>query len=447
MFRSVNVVSGETLYERAAQPWPLFARDLTGLREQQQHFAALPVTGRTALLSAFADRLAAGRNRLAHMVCEEVGRCLRECEAELDKSVELIRYYARLAPELLAHKTIATQASLSQVCFEPLGVVLAVMPWNYPVWQVLRFAVPALCAGNACVVKPAPSVARVTAALFDLAGTELPFQAAWLDHEATLQAVAHCDAMAFTGSTDTGRHLAAHAGAHLKKTVLELGGSNAFIVMPDADLQQAATDACYSRFRDAGQSCNAAKRIIITDAVADRFLPLFLAECAKLKTGHPLDASTTLAPLHREDLRLRVHAQVEDALANGATALCGGVLPEGRGWFYPATVLDNVTPACRVYREEVFGPVAVLLRARDAAHAVALANDNPFGLGASIYSADEVQAWKYARQLTTGAVFINRHTSSDLRLPFGGVKASGYGRELSEFGLYEFVNVKSYWQK
>ena len=321
------------------------------------------------------------------------------------------------------------------------------MPWNYPVWQVLRFAVPALCTGNACAVKPAPSVARVSNALFELVGGDVPLIPAWLEHADIPQAIADTDALAFTGSADTGRILAAEAGGRLKKTVLELGGSNAFIVLPDADLRQAAKDACYSRFRDAGQSCNAAKRIIVTEAVAEPFIRLFLDECAKLQTGDPLDAQTTLASLHRTDLRERVHAQVLDAAANGAQILCGGEIPAGQGWFYPATVLDKVNPACRAYREEVFGPVAAILRARDAEHAVGLANDNPYGLGASIYSADEAAAWRYAEKLHTGAVYINRHTSSDLRLPFGGVKASGYGRELSEFGLYEFVNIKTYWQK
>ena len=447
MFLSHNPADGSELCRREAESWQSFLQKLHCLRIEQQSFSTLPVTARTALLSDFAARLEANQDKLARMMCEEVGRCLRECRAELNKSVELIRYYARLAPELLAHKTIATQASLSQVRFEPLGVVLAVMPWNYPVWQVLRFAVPALCAGNACAVKPAPSVSRVTAALFDIIGSGLPAIPAWLDELDTLKAIEHTDAMAFTGSTFTGRLLAAHAGAHLKKSVLELGGSNAFIVMPDADLAQAAKEACYSRFRDAGQSCNAAKRIIVTQAVAEKFIPLFLAECAKLKTGNPLDADTTLAPLHRADLRLRVHEQVEDALDNGAECLLGGTVPDGGGWFYPATVLDHVNPNCRVYREEVFGPVAMLLRAKDATHAVELANDSPFGLGACIYTADTAKAWRFAEKVHAGSVFINRHTSSDLRLPFGGVKDSGYGRELSEFGLYEFVNVKTYWQK
>ncbi|MCP1771236.1 succinate-semialdehyde dehydrogenase [Neisseria perflava] len=447
MFHSINAFNGEELYQRPFQPWPDFAAALTQLRTRQQQFAALSVTQRTALLNQFADRLDAEKERLAEMVCEEVGRCLHECRAELNKSVDLIRYYVRLAPELLAHKTIATQASLSQVRFEPLGVVLAVMPWNYPVWQVLRFAVPALCAGNACAVKPAPSVGRVTAALFELIGDSLPMIPAWLDNDDTLQAIAAADAMAFTGSTRTGRHLAAHAGRHLKKSVLELGGSNAVIVLPDADLAQAAREACYSRFRDAGQSCNAAKRIIVCNEIADRFIPLFLAECAKLKTGDPKQPETTLAPLHRADLRQSVHEQVRDALDNGAECLIGGKMPEGAGWFYPATVLDKVNPRCRVYHEEVFGPVAMILRADSAGHAVALANDSPFGLGATIYSADTAAAWRYAEKIQAGSVFVNRHTSSDLRLPFGGVKDSGYGRELSEFGLYEFVNVKTYWQK
>lgn len=447
MFHSVNVFTGETLYRRSAQDYAEFERQLADLKMRGGAFAQLGVTERATRLRRFADRLEAEKERFAEMVCEEVGRCLHECRAEIVKSIELIRYYARLAPELLAHKTIATQASLSQVRFEPLGVVFAVMPWNYPVWQVLRFAVPAMCAGNACAVKPAPSVVRVSQALFDLASDGIPLAGVWLDEADTLKAIEHTDAMAFTGSTYTGRILAAHAGANLKKTVLELGGSNAFIVMPDADLERAAAEACYSRFRDAGQLCNAAKRIIVTEAAADRFIPLFLAECAKLKMGDPKHPDTTLAPLHREDLRNRVHGQVEDAVSNGAVCLTGGKIPQGRGWFYPATVLDRVNPACRVWREEVFGPAALILRAENEEHAIALANDSPFGLGACIYTADTGRAWRFAEKIQAGSVFINRHTSSDLRLPFGGVKDSGYGRELSEFGLYEFVNVKTYWQK
>lgn len=229
--------------------------------------------------------------------------------------------------------------------------------------------------------------------------------------------------------------------------MLELGGSNAFIVLADADIEQAAEEACHSRFRDAGQSCNAAKRLIVVDAVAEAFIEAFVRHSRRLQTGAPWLPETTLAPLHRADVRQRVHEQVLDAVAQGAQCLLGGEIPDGRGWFYPATVLDHIHAGCRVYREEVFGPVAAIIRARDAAHAVALANDSPFGLGASIYSRNTDAAWALAAQLETGSVFINRHTSSDVRLPFGGVKDSGFGRELSGFGLYEFVNVKTYWQK
>uniref|UniRef100_UPI003F580739 aldehyde dehydrogenase family protein n=1 Tax=Neisseria leonii TaxID=2995413 RepID=UPI003F580739 len=446
-YQSRHIMDGTVLWQRPSETWAEFAARLEALRGRQRAFARLSVAARAAVLLRFADRLEAAKADLARMVCEEVGRCLRECEAELDKSVELVRYYAECAPGLLAHKDVATQAEVSQVRFEPLGVVLAVMPWNYPVWQVLRFAVPAWCAGNACAVKPAPSVGRVSEALFELAGEDLPLAAAWLAHDDVAAAVARCDALAFTGSSRTGRLLAAHAGRHLKKSVLELGGSNAFLVLADADLEQAAKDACYSRFRDAGQSCNAAKRIIVEKPVMAAFRALFLAECAKLQTGDPMQPQTTLAPLHRADLRAALHEQVCDAVQNGARILCGGYLPEGAGTFYPATVLADVNRRCRVYHEEVFGPAAVLMEAEDAEDAVRLANDTPFGLGASIYTADKAAAWRYAAMLHTGAVYINRHTSSDLRLPFGGIKDSGYGRELSEFGLYEFVNVKTYWQK
>ncbi|HFC6394047.1 aldehyde dehydrogenase family protein [Neisseria bacilliformis] len=446
MFRSTHILSGATLYEKPPQTPADFQTALAALREKQAVFAALEAAERARMLATFADRLEAAAPRLAHMICEEVGRCLRECQAELAKSVELVRHCAQTAPALLAPRRVSTPAARSEIRFEPLGVVFAVMPWNYPVWQILRFAVPALALGNACAVKPAPSVPRITAALFDTIGDALPLIPAWLAHQHVEHAIAEADAFAFTGSAATGRLLAAAAAGRLKKSVLELGGSNPFIVLPDADLEQAARDACHSRFRDAGQSCNAAKRIILTDPIAEPFIRLFLTECAKLRYGDPLDPATTLAPMHRADLRQKLHTQVQNTLACGATLLCGGQIPPGHGTFYPATVLDHVPPESPAAQEELFGPAAAILRARDAEHALALANGNPYGLGASIYTADETAALRLAEKLHTGAVCINRHTSSDLRLPFGGVKHSGYGRELSEFGLYEFANIKTYRQ-
>ena len=448
-FTSCNPATGEVSFTRPAWSEAPLEHSLKTLRQAQQDWARMTVDERAGQLLHFADRLSRRREALAELVTQEVGKRTPECLAEIDKSVQLVRYYAELAPSLLSPQLIPTQASRSGVAFEPLGLVLAVMPWNYPVWQVLRFAIPALMAGNACLVKPAPSVPQSSQLLLDIAREAglAVLEMAWIETDLVEEAIRGCDAVAFTGSTHTGRTIAALAGKHLKKTVLELGGSNPFIVLADADIATAARDAANSRFRDAGQSCNAAKRMIVVPEIAEAFATAFCAEAAQLRAGDPHDPATTLSPLTRADLREALHAQVLDACAHGAELKLGGQMPHTPGFFYPATVLDHVNPSCRVYHEEVFGPVASILRARDEADALRLANDTPFGLGASIYSADSERAWQLARQIEAGSVFINRHTSSDLRLPFGGVKASGYGRELSEFGLYEFVNVKTYWQK
>ncbi|KJH66593.1 Acyl-CoA reductase [Chromobacterium violaceum] len=448
-FTSCNPSSGEVCFTRPSWNPSALEVSLRQLRDAQGAWADLNVEQRAKRLLRLADLLSQQREALADLVTLEVGKRTSECLAEIDKSAQLIRYYAELAPELLQPLRIATQASRSGVAFEPLGLVLAVMPWNYPVWQVLRFAIPALMSGNACLVKPAPSVPQCSQLLLDIvrqAGLRV-LDIAWIETELVEEAIRQCDAVAFTGSTQTGRAIASLAGRHLKKTVLELGGSNPFIVLADADIEAAARDAANSRFRDAGQSCNAAKRMIVVPEIADAFVEAFCGEASKLRAGDPRDPATTLSPLTRADLREALHAQVLDACHHGAELRLGGQMPHTPGFYYPATVLDRVNPDCRVYHEEVFGPVASILRATDEADAIRLANDTPFGLGASIYSADNERAWQLARRIEAGSVFINRHTSSDLRLPFGGVKASGYGRELSEFGLYEFVNVKTYWQK
>ena len=448
-FRSCNPATGEVVYSRDVWPHAQLAQTVSRLKFARKAWSDLSVDQRSERMLVLADTLVAHRQALADCVSLEVGKRTAECQAEIDKSVQLIRYYANLAPSLLQTMSIPTQASKSGVAFEPLGLVLAVMPWNYPIWQVLRFAVPALMAGNACLVKPAPVVPLSTQKLLECvveSGLEV-LDVAWIGIAQIEEAVSLSDAVAFTGSTATGRSIAALAGQYLKKSVLELGGSNPFIVLADADIDAAARESANSRFRDAGQSCNAAKRMIVVPEIADEFIDKLTREAARLRTGNPFDPATTLGPLTRADLRQALHGQVEDALSHGAQLLLGGKIPEGPGFFYPATVLDHVNPACRVYHEEVFGPVASVLRAKDEQDAIRLANDTPFGLGASIYSEDSERAWKLARRIEAGSVFINRHTSSDLRLPFGGVKASGYGRELSEFGLYEFVNVKTYWQR
>jgi succinate-semialdehyde dehydrogenase/glutarate-semialdehyde dehydrogenase/succinate-semialdehyde dehydrogenase len=448
-FVSCNPATGAVFFTRPAWTPAQLDHHLDALRAAQLHWRRQSVAVRCATLLALSQQLLAHRDELARLISSEVGKLIGECQAEVEKSAKLCHYYAELAPQLLAAQEIPTLASRSGVSFEPLGLVLAVMPWNYPVWQVLRFAVPALAAGNGCLVKPAPSVPQTSQRLLELvreAGIDA-LDMAWIDTPLVEHAIIRCDAVAFTGSTRTGSRIAELAGRHIKKSVLELGGSNPCIVLADADIALAAEEAAHSRFRDAGQSCNAAKRMIVVPDIAEAFLQAFLAAARRQQPGNPLDPDTTLAPLARADLRTALHEQVCDAVAHGARCLLGGELPDGPGFFYPATVLDQVTPACRVWREETFGPVATVLRAQSDADAIRLANDTPFGLGASLYSADLDRAQALAAELEVGSVFINRHTSSDLRLPFGGVKASGYGRELSEFGLYEFVNVKTYWQR
>ena len=437
------------MFQRDAWSADHLPKVMETLGKVQACWAARSPRARADGLLKLADILASRREHLANGISREVGKRTTECLAEVEKSEKLIRYYAELAPTLLEPQPVSTQASHSCVAFEPLGTVLAIMPWNFPVWQVLRFAVPALMAGNACLVKPAPNVAQSSQLLLDCiqaAGLDC-LDMAWIEHGQVEQAISLSAAVAFTGSAETGKLIASLAGRHLKKTVLELGGSNPFIVLADADIAAAAEDAANARFRDAGQSCNAAKRLILVPEIADPFLRSFCQAAQALQCGDPQDPATTLAPLARADLRQHLQAQVNDALQQGARLIMGGEIPTGAGFHYPATVLDHVNDQCRVYHEEVFGPVISVLRASNETDAIRLANDTPFGLGASIYSQDNVRAWQLARQIQCGSVFINRHTSSDLRLPFGGIKASGYGRELSSFGLYEFVNVKSYWQK
>ncbi|HVC48631.1 MAG TPA: aldehyde dehydrogenase family protein [Burkholderiales bacterium] len=448
-FTSCNPGTGEIYFTRPSWSENELLVRVAGLKNFQESWAALGAKIRAEHFQDLAFALLDKKNDIASKITQEVGRRRLECESEIDRSVELLQYYSRLAPDILKPRQVSTEGTRSELCFEPLGLVLAIMPWNYPVWQVLRFAVPALAAGNACLVKPAPSVPQTTALLLDIVNSVgiNVMDVAWINEELVEEAIRGADAVAFTGSTDVGRIVAAAAGRHIKKTVLELGGSNPFIVLADADIKAAARDACYSRFRDAGQSCNAAKRMIVVPEIANEFIMEFVAEASRLKMGLQDDPSANLPPLARADLRETLHAQVLDAVTHGATLLLGGQMPDGPGFFYPATILDTVTPSCRVYHEEVFGPVASILRAKDESDAVRMANDTVFGLGASIYTRDKKRGWALAKLIEAGSVFINRQPSSDLRLPFGGIKASGYGRELSEFGLLEFVNVKTFWQK
>jgi succinate-semialdehyde dehydrogenase/glutarate-semialdehyde dehydrogenase len=395
--------------------------------------------------------LRAKKAEYARGMALEMGKPVVQGEAEVEKCAWGCEYYAEHAESLLAEQPRATDASRSWVRFDPLGPVLAVMPWNFPFWQVFRFAAPALMAGNVGVLKHAsnvPGCALEIEQVFRAAGfPEGVFSAVLVGAGAVPRLIAdpRVRAVTLTGSERAGSQVAEHAGREIKKTVLELGGSDPFIVLEDADLPEAAKSAASARLVNSGQSCIAAKRFIVLEAVAERFLDAFVREMASRRMGPPLDRETEVGPLARRDLRDSLHRQVEESVRRGARLVLGGRVPDGPGAFYPPTVLDAVANGMPAFDEETFGPVAAVVRARDEAHAIALANDSQFGLGASLWTRDPGRAERLVPRIEAGSVFVNGLVKSDPRLPFGGVKRSGYGRELSEYGIREFVNVKSVW--
>jgi len=380
-----------------------------------------------------------------------MGKPLAQGEAEAEKCAWACDYYAEHAEQFLSPVARPTDATRSYVRFDALGPVLAIMPWNFPFWQVFRFAAPALAAGNAGLLKHAPNVSRCALEIEQLlreAGfPDGLFRAVLLPNEAVAPVIAdpRICAVTLTGSDRAGSQVAQQAGRHLKKSVLELGGSDPFIVLADANLDEAARTAAEARLLNSGQSCIAAKRFIVVEPVFDRFLERFVAAVAARRLGDPLAPGTEVGPQARADLRANLQRQVEESVRRGAKLVLGGRVPEGPGFFYPPSVLTAVANGMPAFDEEVFGPVAAVIRVRDDADAVRVANASPYGLGAAVWTEDRERGERLAAELEVGSVFVNGLVKSDPRLPFGGVKRSGYGRELSEFGLREFVNVKSVW--
>jgi succinate-semialdehyde dehydrogenase/glutarate-semialdehyde dehydrogenase len=380
-----------------------------------------------------------------------MGKPVVQGEAEVEKCATGCDYYAEHAEAFLAEQPRETDASRSYVRFDPMGPVLAIMPWNFPFWQVFRFAAPALMAGNAGILKHASNVPRCALhieEIFRAAGfPDNLFRAllAGPDKVASIIADARIRAASLTGSEGAGSKVGEQAGREIKKTVLELGGSDPFIVLKDADVEKASRMAADARLVNSGQSCIAAKRFIVVEKIADDFLERFVAEMRSRKMGDPLDRATEVGPLARRDLRDSLQRQVEESVRRGARLLLGGRIPESPGAFYPPTVLAAVDKGMPAFDEETFGPVAAVISARDEADAVGLANDSRFGLGASLWTEDRSRAEHIIPDIEAGMVFVNGLVKSDPRLPFGGVKRSGHGRELSEYGIREFVNVKSVW--
>jgi succinate-semialdehyde dehydrogenase/glutarate-semialdehyde dehydrogenase len=409
-----------------------------------------PIPERGAVLERAGEILARERDALGRIATEEMGKLYEAARQEIDKCAGACRYYASNAEAMLKPEVIATAGGQhGEVRYEPLGAVLAVMPWNFPFWQVVRFAAPALAAGNVALLKHASSVPRCALALEDVfrrAGAPSGvFQTLLVGAEEVPEIIAdgRIHAVTVTGSETAGRSVASTAGEQLKKSVLELGGSDPFIVLGDADVERAVATAVRARIINNGQSCIAAKRFIVESSVYDAFAGGFVAAMSRLRVGDPLDPTTDVGPLASAAIRETLSDQVKRSVEAGAKLLLGGHRLERAGFFYPPTVLAEVPRGAPAFAEELFGPVATLLRARDADEALALANGTPFGLGASVWTRDRSKAERFARELAAGTVCVNEMVASDVRFPFGGVKASGYGRELGVWGLREFVNIKT----
>ncbi|HYK81646.1 MAG TPA: NAD-dependent succinate-semialdehyde dehydrogenase [Gemmatimonadales bacterium] len=448
---SVNPATGDVLETFEETSPDALDRTLQRADAASRDWRRRPVAERAERLRAAARLLRERREGFARTMALEMGKPLAQGVAEAEKCAAACDYYAEHGEALLSADLRPTDARRSYVRLDALGVVFAIMPWNFPFWQVFRFAAPALLAGNAGLLKHAPNVSRCALeieGLFREAGfPDGLFRAVFLQNAvaAGVIADARVRAVTLTGSDRAGSQVAEQAGRHLKKTVLELGGSDPFIVLADADVAAAARTAAAARLLNSGQSCIAAKRFIVVEPVADRFLELFTAAMRAPTLGDPLQPATQIGPQARLDLRANLHRQVQESVQRGARVILGGTLPEGRGAYYPPTVLVEVTPGMPVFDQETFGPAAAVSRARDETEAVRVANTSAYGLGASVWTEDRERGERIAGELEVGSVFVNGLVKSDPRLPFGGVKRSGYGRELSEYGLREFVNVKTVW--
>ena len=451
LLESINPATGTVLARFPASTPDEIETAIAGADAAQRAWRQTSFDERAAAMRRLAAHLRSRRDDYALLITSEMGKPIAEARGEIEKCAWACEFYAERAAGFLADEVVPTNASRSFVAYEPLGVVLAIMPWNYPFWQVLRFAAPALMAGNGALLKHAsniPQCALAVASAFAEAGFPQGLFRTLLLPGAAVEPVIRDQrvrAVTLTGSSDVGARIAAVAGAALKKTVLELGGSDPYIVLADADVAAAAATAVRARNQNSGQSCIAAKRFLVAEPVADEFEERFAEAVAALRVGDPLDPATQVGPLARADLRDTLEQQVEASVRQGARVLAGGRRPPGPGFFYQPTVVAGVTDGMPVFAEETFGPVAAVRRVHDAEEAVAVANASDYGLGGAIWTRDVAAGTALARRIESGAVFVNGMVASDPRLPFGGVKRSGWGRELGPFGIREFTNIQTIW--
>lgn len=447
--QSINPATGEMIRRFRALSADEIETKLAQAYRARVAWARTPVAERAHVVHRAGEILDERKRDFGELMTREMGKTLRSAVEEAAKCATGCRYYAEHAEEFVRDELVDIDGERGYVAFQPLGVVLAIMPWNFPFWQVIRFAAPALCAGNVGLLKHAsnvPQCALALEALFEEAGAPKGvFQTLLIGSDA-IPALLDDDRVAaatLTGSEHAGSEVASHAGLRIKKTVLELGGSDPFIVMPTANLERAAGTAVKARNINNGQSCIAAKRFIVHGEIFEEFCDLFVQHTRKLVVGDPMDEHTDIGPLATAQIRDDLAKQVEETVKCGGRVLIGGKRPSGPGFYYEPTVITDVPAGSPAYRAEVFGPVAALIRADDIDQAIDIANDSRFGLGASAWTTEGGETRRFAAELEAGSIFINGMVASDPRFPFGGIKKSGYGRELSAYGLREFVNIKT----
>ncbi|WP_032112165.1 NAD-dependent succinate-semialdehyde dehydrogenase [Candidatus Paracaedibacter symbiosus] len=447
---SINPYSGDVIATYPEQTFDDAKIAVTQIAAAQKEWAEVPVAERAALFVKVAAILRAKKNDFATLMTLEMGKPILQAKTEVEKCAAACDYFAQHGPLFLTPEKVNSEAHKSFVSFEPLGVILAIMPWNFPFWQAFRAAIPALIAGNGMLLKHAANVsgcALAIAHVFNDAGFPRHlFQSLLIKAETADQLIAHplVAAVTLTGSTRAGRQVAAKAGQFIKRCVLELGGSDPYIILEDADLPEAAAICAASRLQNNGQSCIAAKRFIVVEKHVREFEQFLFQEFNKAVMGDPLNPETTIGPMARADLRETLHHQVMRSIAKGAEFLAGGTIPESKGFFYPPTILTSVKKGMPAFDEELFGPVAPIISATDEEHAIELANDTVYGLGAAVFTQDIEKGEKIAKnRLKAGNCFVNAMVKSDWRFPFGGIKESGFGRELSSIGIKEFVNIKT----
>ncbi|MFP8487898.1 NAD-dependent succinate-semialdehyde dehydrogenase [Gracilimonas sp. Q87] len=448
--KTINPATGQTLKEYEEMNMEDIDSIIQGANEEQREWKKKSFNVRAGYLKKIADILKQRKHELAELMAKEMGKPLAQGVSEAEKCAWVCEYYAENAEAFLDDDVIETDAKKSFVTFNPLGVVLAIMPWNFPFWQLFRFAAPALMAGNGAILKHSQNstgcALEIESIIHEAGVPKDLFRTIIRGKSGMKEVIQHkgVAAVTLTGSTRAGKAVAAQAGETLKKTVLELGGSDPYIILEDADISRAAETCATSRLINSGQSCIAAKRFIVTEKVYNKFVEEFTQIMKSKKVGDPFEEDTDVGPQARVDLRDELHEQVQKSVENGAKITLGGQKPESDGAYYPITILEDVGPGMPAYEEELFGPVAAIIKVKDESEAIRVANDTIFGLGAAVFSQDEERAEHIAAyELEAGCCFVNEFVKSDPRLPFGGIKQSGYGRELSLYGIREFVNTKT----